>query len=161
MTRDGAVEDVVETLLRWEVDEVSSAEVVGDAARAVADADVDEWVVALACLPSDASANDIEDVLERVAPDIGFPVVPKGNPEAVLAAAFVMVRRCAAGHIAERDLARWMHTVIGHDRSQELERLVVLDDVYDTVEYSSDTIGSVDAEVRGEVDRLAHLYPHV
>ena len=44
---------------------------------------------------------------------------------------------------------------------EELEQLVILDDVYDNAEYSSDTIESVDAQVRAEADRLVHLRPHV
>lgn len=47
-------DDLLETLLRWGVDEVSSAEVVIDAARAAADDDAPQWVVALACLPPDS-----------------------------------------------------------------------------------------------------------
>lgn len=155
------LEDLVETLLRWSVEEVSSAEVVSDATQLAAEGSVAEWVVALACLAPDASANDVEDVLDRAAPEVGFPVAPRGNSEAVLAAALAMVRRCLAGHVAERDLARWMHTVIGHDRSEELELLVVLDDVYDTISYSTDTVATVDARVRAEAERLLELHPHV
>lgn len=161
VTRESSVEDLIETLLRWSIHEASSAEVSYDAARSVAEAEDAEWVMALACLLPDASAHDIEEVLERAAPDIGVPVVPRGHPEAVLAAVFAMVRRCVAGHLAERHLARWMHTVIGHDGAKELQLLVVLDDVYDEVEYSSDTIESVDAKVRAEAERLAHLHPRL
>lgn len=148
-------------LLLWGLDDVSSAEVVNDAALAVADDDVAEWVLALACLPLGASANDIEDVLERNPPDIGFSLVPRGNPEAMLAGALAMVRRCVAGRVAERDLARWAHAVIRHGRSEELEPLVSLHDAYDTAEYTGDTIESVDARVRAEADRLARLHPYV
>lgn len=155
-----ALEDLVETLLRWSVEKMSTAEVVSDATQLVAEGSVAEWVVALACLPPDASATDVEDALGRAIPEIDVPVVPRGNPEAVLAAALAMVRRCLMGHVAERDLARWMHTVIGHARSEELEPLVVLDDVYDSARYTSDSTASVDARVRAEAERLAHLHPH-
>jgi hypothetical protein len=160
VTRSSSLDDLVETLLWWSVDHASSTVVVHDAAQAAAEDDVPEWVIALACLPADASAHDIEDVLDRGCPELAFPVVPRGNPEAVLAAALAMIRRFAAGRLAERDLARWTHDVIGHGRSKELERLVSLDDVYDTVKYSGDTIESVDAEVRAEADRLLHLHAH-
>lgn len=156
-----STEDLIETLLRWSFRDVSSAEVVDYAARVVAEAEVAEWVTALACLPPNASTNDIEDILERTGPDIGVPLVPRGNPEAALAAASVMVQRCAAGKLPERDLARWMHTVIGHESSEELELLVGLDDAYDAVDYSSITVESVDAQVRAEVDRLTDLYRQV
>lgn len=154
-------DDLLETLLRWGVNEASSADVVSDAARAAAGDDAPQWVVALACLPPDASANDIEDVLEGTPADVGYSLVPRGNPEAVLAGAFAMIRRCLAGHLAERDLARWAHSVIGHGRSDELELLASLDDVYDTVEYTGDTIESVDTRVRAEAQRLAGLHPRV
>lgn len=63
--------------------------------------------------------------------------------------------------LAERDLARWAHSVIGHGRSDDLELLVSLDDVYDTVEYTGDTIESVDSRVRAEAQRLVGLHPLV
>lgn len=153
------LEDLVETLLRWSVDEVPSAEVVEDATLLVAEGGQAEWVLALACLPPDATADDIEDVLAASPPDLGFALVPRGNPEAVVAAGLAMVRRCVRGQLAERDLARWVHTVIGHDRSPDFELLVVLDDVYDCVEQSTDTKESVDARVRAEADRLVRLHP--
>jgi hypothetical protein len=156
---DESTDGLVQTLLRWSVDEASSAELVNEATRMVADGDVAEWVMALACLPPDASAIDVENALDVTPPEVGFSVVPRGNAEAVFAAALAMVRRCVRGQLAERDLARWMHAVVGHDCSEDLEPLVVLDDVYDTIEYTSYTNESVDARVRSEADRLDRLHP--
>jgi len=158
---EGSLDDLVVTLLMWSVDEVESEKVVHAAAQSVAAGETAEWVVALACLPPDAASNEIADVLDRVPPDLPFAVMPRGNPEAELAAAYAMVRRYVEGRVAERDLVRWMHSVIGHDRVDELELLVVLDDLYDDVEYSSDTTESVDAEVRAEAIRVAGLHPHL
>ena len=146
---------LVETLISWSVDAASSTEVVRAAAVAVAEGVDAPWVVGLACLPPVPAANDVEDVLDSSPPDLDVPVLPRGNPEVVLAAAMVLVRRCRAGHMTERDLARWAHDVIGHDRSAELEPLVCLDDSYDIAEYFGDSIEAVDDRVLAEVERLA------
>ncbi len=147
-----------ETLLRWGLHEVTSAEVVQDAAVAVAQGVGAPWVLALACLPSDASANDVEDALEETPADGRVPFLPRGNSEAVLAAGFEMARRCVAGRLGERDLARWAHAVIGHGRSDELEALVRLDDAYDTAHYSDLSIESIDKRVRADAERLVRLH---
>ena len=58
-------------------------------------------------------------------------------------------------HLGERDLTRWAHDVIGHERSDELEGLVSLDDEYEIAEaIGGDLIERVDAQVRAEVERL-------
>lgn len=143
-----------ETLFRWSANGASSTEVIADAATAVSVGVDEPWVVALACLTPDASGYDVEDVLTTTPPRLDVPVLPRGNPEALVAAAMAQVRRCSAGQLRERDLARWAHEVIGHGRSDELELLVSLDDSYDTAQYLGEAVESVDAQVRVEVDRL-------
>ncbi len=160
MSETGGREELVETLLRWSLDEASSTAVVRDAAAAVAQGETAAWILQLACLPLSASVDDVEDALASTPADLGARLVPRGNREAVAAVGLAMVRRCVAGDLAERDLTRWAHAVIGHSRVYEFEGLVSLEHSYDVAECGGGSTEAVDARVRTEAVRLAgHLYP--
>lgn len=63
-----------------------------------------------------------------------------------------MVRRFAEGSISGRDLARWAHTHIGHDGPGDCEPFVLLDDIYDTVDYGAYDMADADVWTAAEAN---------
>lgn len=64
-----------------------------------------------------------------------------------------MASRVLTGRVPAADLVVWAHSTIGHDRVALAERLVELDDVYDTLKYTDMTEQEVKAPRRGPADR--------
>jgi len=57
------------------------------------------------------------------------------------------LRRWRSGLLTDREIARWAHRAIGHDGSESLQDLVVLDDMLDEMEWIDMTPESIHAEL--------------
>lgn len=134
-----------DSIALWTADAISSRGVIEAACDVVAAGVAPPQIVAIAGLPFDAGRGDIEDALQGL--DVGFPMTPRRNPEALVAAARVMAERCLDGSVAPRELTCWMHTTFGHDENPVLEPFLHLDDSYDIIEYTDRLEADIDAEV--------------
>lgn len=65
-----------------------------------------------------------------------------------------MARGLLSGAVSPRDLVARMHRVFGHDAHELIEPLVVLDDVYGTLEYTSHCEAEVGRQVVAAVRDL-------
>ena len=70
------------------------------------------------------------------------------------AALRAMAERALAGTVPPRELARWAHRAFGHGTLDLAERLVELDDIYDTLAYADLTEQGADAEVIDEARQI-------
>jgi hypothetical protein len=77
-----------------------------------------------------------------------------GGHSGLVAAVKALSARALAGRATPRELAFWAHSRCGHDRLPLAERLVLLDDVYDCLEYSDQTVEETDADVLAEARRI-------
>ena len=108
-----------------------------------------------------ASARDsifeLEPLILKAVAELEVGDVLEGPPQ--LGALVVMARRHLEGNVSARDLASWAHTHIRHDGPLECEPLVVLDDMYDTVEYSIYNEEELDRWTTAEASALVHGLP--
>ncbi|MEU5565581.1 hypothetical protein [Micromonospora musae] len=91
--------------------------------------------------------------LEPTLDELGLTFHPQGSQDGENAVQ-IMAARLLAGAVSPRELARWAHSAIGHEGTPLAEELVMLDDVYDTLEYCGETEAEVDARVVAEARRL-------
>ena len=108
----------------------------------------------LAGVSPSAGSQELIQWLEPTLGELGLTYFPEGGQEGEDAAVRVMATRLLAGALSPRELARWAHAVIGHDGTPLAEELVMLDDVYDTLEYGEQTEADTDARVLAEARRL-------
>jgi hypothetical protein len=131
----------------WSVGAVTADEVITRACDALVAGHDSQALRELAGAPRASSVYEVEDLLAQVADDFGFSFHPKGSEQGRVAAARVLAALCISGHIAPRELARWMHDTIGHGHGEALEALVLLDDDYDLVEYAGQSAEDIDRTV--------------
>ncbi|RKF19167.1 hypothetical protein D7I43_31970 [Micromonospora globbae] len=98
--------------------------------------------------------EDVPDLLEAALQDVGLAYHPRGSQAGREAAVRVMASRVLTGRMPTLELVVWAHSTIGHDRVALAERLVELDDVYDTLEYTDMTEQEVNDEVLAEARRI-------
>jgi len=106
-----------------------------------------------------ADNGDMFEDLEPALAEVGLPYYEFGTGAAQEASLSVMARRVVAGELDPRAFTAWSHRTFGHDRLPPAERLAELDDIYDTIKYTTMTVQEVDAEVHVEAERLAALRP--
>lgn len=66
----------------------------------------------------------------------------------------ILASRVVAGLMPPMDLAVWAHSNIGHDGLILANRLVELDDIYDTLEYTNMTEQDINDEILAEARRI-------
>ncbi|MFF5178503.1 hypothetical protein ACFY2Q_10830, partial [Micromonospora sp. NPDC000316] len=101
-----------------------------------------------------ATDQDLLQWLEPTLDELGLTSYPRGSEDVEDAAVRIMASRLLAGALSPRELARWTHSAIGHDGTPHAEELVMLDDVYDMLEYCEETEAEIDARVLAEARRL-------
>lgn len=102
-----------------------------------------------------ASEFEVEDLLARVASDFGYLFYPRDSEAGRVPAASVLAGQCVAGRLPPRELARWMHTRIGHGHDDDrVETLVGLDDRYDVAESTGGPLEEIDSDVRRAAERF-------
>jgi hypothetical protein len=98
---------------------------------------------------------DFDGSVEVMLAEFGREFPGRGTQVAQSGAVRAMCRRCLSGGFTPRELARWAHVVVGHSGAPEAQRLVGLDDAYDTVDYMKETNEDLDQSVVEEARQLA------
>ncbi|WP_435233155.1 hypothetical protein [Micromonospora aurantiaca (nom. illeg.)] len=138
----------------WSIRQGTAAEVIEAACDClVAGVDSPSLRILAGVSPS-ADSQELIQWLEPTLDELGLTYFPEGGQEGEDAAVRVMATRLLAGALSPRELARWAHSVIGHDGAPLAEELVLLDDDYDTLEYGEETEADIDARVLAEARRL-------
>lgn len=138
----------------WSVGQVTAAELVSLACELLV-AGFDGLNLAMLAGVHTRNADDeVPELLEAALEDVGLSHCPPDSQAGLEAAVRVMASRVLAGSLDPLDLATWAHSTIGHDRLALAERLVDLDDVYDTIDYTDMTEQDLDNEIRAEVRRI-------
>jgi hypothetical protein len=144
-----------EDAVLWTVGEVTTRELVLSACDALVDGLDSQALRLLAGASESTSAFDIDDLLRALAPELGYGAISHGSVEGRIEAARVFAARCVRGELPPRELAGWMHERIRHGHpDRRVEALVVADDEYDTLEYSSQSEAQLDARVVAFARRL-------
>ncbi|MGC5054680.1 hypothetical protein ACLQ2S_24875 [Micromonospora sp. DT48] len=138
----------------WSVGQVTAAELV-DAACDLLVAGFDGLNLAtLAGVHTRHADEEVPELLEAALKDVGLSYHPRGSHAGQEAAITIMASRVLAGLLPPLDLAVWAHSTIGHYRLALAERLVELDDVYDTLEYTDMTEQDINDEILAEARRI-------
>jgi hypothetical protein len=138
----------------WSVGYIIAAEVVRIACDLLVAGQDGPALRMLAAVPFRHADDEVPDVLEAALTDLGLTYYERGSRAGQEAAVRTLAARVLAGTMSPRSLAVWAHSKFGHGRLDLAERLVELDDVYDTVEYTNMTEQEVDAEVTAEARRI-------
>ncbi|MYS07219.1 hypothetical protein GTW71_12390 [Streptomyces sp. SID6041] len=137
----------------WGAEEVRAADVVAAACDAlVAGLDTPGLRMLAACTRSEAD-YDIHDLLPPALAELGLAFYPLGDEAGREAAARALARSMLAGELTPREFTFRLHRRYGHGLPLT-ERLALLDDEYDILEYGDRTVEQVDAEVTAEARRL-------
>lgn len=148
MLSDELTERLTEAIATWRLRLGDSRAILGRAATdLLAAGDVRASVVELASLYSDDSAYAVDAVIERLVDELDLHGA-LSTDLAVLAARQVC-RDTISGAMSERQLADWAHQYFQHQSGVRLiDELAILDDDYDVLEWTGDTVDSLNARVR-------------
>lgn len=144
-----ALDDLEREAILWLVGQRNFEAVVRAACDALVSGGSGEALATLAGEPSrePVYVADMDDEIVAALAEQGRPLPPRHTPEAQEAAVVAMARHALRGHVSPRDLARWAHETIGHDGVAMAQALVDLDDRFDTVDYSNESLEILDGEV--------------
>lgn len=106
-----------------------------------------------ACTRSEAD-YDVHDLLPPALDELGLALPPVDSLAAQEAAARALARCLLPGEMTPSELTVRIHGRFGHDLPLT-ERLALLDDEYDTLDYSDTTEAEIDGEVIAEARRVA------
>lgn len=138
----------------WSVGQVPAAQIVDLACELLVAGFDGPNLAVLAGVHARNADDEVPELLEAALDDVGLRHRPAGDRAGFEAAVTIMASRVLAGSLTPRDLATWAHTTVGHGRLPLAERLVELDDVYDTLDYTDMTEQEADDEVRAEARRI-------
>ena len=138
----------------WSVNYVTAAEVV-DAACDLLVAGYDGFTLAmLAGVHARNAEEEVPELLEPALRDVGLDYYPRNSHPGQEAAVQTLAGRVVAGTLPPMNLAIWAHATIGHGVLDLAERLVELDDAYDSLEVSDMTEQDVDQQIIAEAHRI-------
>ncbi|MCX5415755.1 hypothetical protein [Streptomyces sp. NBC_00059] len=138
----------------WSTGEIRASDVVNAACDAlVAGLDTPGLRILAACTRAEAD-YDVHDLFPAALDELGLTFYPVGSEAGREAAVRALARRMLAGELTPREFTFHLHQRHGHELPLT-ERLAVLDDTYDILEYGDRTVDQVDAEVTAEARRLA------
>jgi hypothetical protein len=148
------VEEFRDVVALWQVGWRSAEDVV----RAACDllvAGVDGPAMSRLAAASVRTADDeVPVLLEEAMTEIGLEHHDLGSDGALEAGVRAMAALTLSDELSPRELARWAHRSCGHERLALAEELVMLDDVYDCLEFTAETEADVDEQVMAEARRL-------
>lgn len=121
----------------WEVDSPSLRQLAG------ADPRDSQWV--------------LEPLIDDTLSELQLDEVRNLSPQR--AALTVMLRRFNAGEMSAVELARWAHTHIGHDGDVDCQPFVDLDDMYDTADYTGQSLEELNQWAVEEADAFLEGRP--
>ncbi|WP_353943418.1 hypothetical protein ABII15_18400 [Streptomyces sp. HUAS MG91] len=137
----------------WRIGEIPAANVISAACDAlVAGLDSPALRILAACTGSEAD-YDVHDLLPPALDELGLVLHPVDSLAAQEAAARALARRLLAGELTPSELTVRIHSRFGHELPLT-QQLALLDDEYDTLEYSDTTEAEIDGEVIAEARRL-------
>ncbi|RNI03695.1 hypothetical protein EEZ25_09730 [Micromonospora aurantiaca] len=144
----------------WSIRQCTAAEVIEAACDClVAGVDSPSLRILAGVSPA-AGSQELIQWLEPTLDEVGLTYLPQCSQVGEDAAVRVMASRLLAGALTPRELARWAHSVIGHDGTPLAEELVLLDDDYDTLEFGEETGADIDARVLAEARRVTAAEDH-
>ncbi|GAB3952875.1 hypothetical protein [Micromonospora vulcania] len=138
----------------WSIGQGTAAEVIEAACDCLVAGVDSPSLCILAGVSPTATEQDLLQWLEPTLDELGLTFYPRGSEEVEDAAVRIMATKLLVGALSPRELARWTHSAIGHDGTPLAEGLVMLDDVYDTLEYCEETEAEINARVFTEARRL-------
>lgn len=133
----------------WSLDPSDATEVVlaaCDALVAGLDTPSLRMLAAVSIRELRGSGHQIAEVLQAALEELAIDYRPPGSVAGREAAVRAMAARLLNGDVSPRELTTWAHRKFGHELPLA-EPLAVLDDVYDTLPYTDDSVDDVDAEV--------------
>jgi len=137
----------------WSLDAIPSEAIVDAATNAlVAGLDSQSLRVLAGTLPA-AAAVEVPELLPRAMGELGLAFA-RGGTDGQLPAARALARELTTGAVSARALVARMHRVFGHDTHALIEPLVVLDDVYDILEFTGQDEADVERQVLEAAERL-------
>ena len=119
---------MVEHACLWSVDYENAVGTIRDAAEALADGFDSPGLREVAGLPSAATWWANEDALRSAFTELGLAFPEKDSRVAKLGAARVLCERALTARLTPRELTESLHSLAGHEFSDETEDLVLLDD---------------------------------
>ncbi|GID29545.1 hypothetical protein Abr02nite_45280 [Paractinoplanes brasiliensis] len=157
MQRDTALVRMQEAVALWSVGQATAAELVSLGCELLVAGFDGMNLAMLAGVHARNADEDVPDLLEAALDDVGLRHYPAGSDAGLEATVSIMASRVLAGRMSPMDLATWAHSTIGHDRLPIAERLVDLDDMYDTLEYIDMTEQDLDNEILAEARRITAI----
>ncbi|MFE1291194.1 hypothetical protein [Streptomyces sp. NPDC058751] len=148
-----AARELQDRAVLWAMGENRAADVVVAACDAlVAGLDSPALRILAACTRAEAD-DDVPDLLPPALDELGLIFYPVGSTAGEEAVARALAARMLAGELTPRELTLRIHQRFGHGLPP-VERLALLDDEYDVLEYGDRTRAQLDAEVTAEALRL-------
>lgn len=159
MNREEASAELANTAALWSVGYLRAADVVRAACDALVAGMDGDALRMLAAVPYRNADEEVPEFLEARLHELALDYRSPRSRNGQAAAVKVLAARVLAGALPPRELAFWAHGTIGHDQLPLAERLVELDDVYDTVGYDDQPLDEVDADVVAEARRIVDGAP--
>jgi hypothetical protein len=154
VNRDDAAMELGNAAALWSAGYLSAADVVRAACDGLVAGLDGSALRMLAAVPYQNADDEAPEVLEAALDELGLEHHARGSQSGLVAAVKALSARALAERVTPRELASWAHRRIGHDRIRLAERLVELDDVYDCLEYTDQTVGETDEDVLAEARRI-------
>ena len=132
-----------DALALYDIRNLDAKQLVSAATQLLVDGIENDAVVALACqtVTSATSPFELDELVVRAREELGMTVLD--HDARLLRVAQAMVRSWGRGEVDDRELASWAHSLIGHQGPDVVERLVIIDDVFDCLECTSETPESI------------------
>lgn len=147
MDREAALSKLSDAVALWSVGQATAADVVFAACDLLVAGEEGLAVAELAAVSVRAAEDEVPVLLEAALVEAGLAYHERSTQRALEEGLRVMCGRVVAGALEPRALTRWVHATCGHDEVALAENLALLDDVYDSVDWTDVTVEDVDAEV--------------
>jgi hypothetical protein len=145
--REAALSKLSDAVALWSVGQTNAADVVFAACDLLVAGEDGLAVAELAAVSVRAAEDEMPVLLEAALVEAGLAYHERTTLRAFEEGLRVMCGRVVAGALQPRALTRWAHATCGHDKVALAENLVLLDDVYDSIDCTDLTVEDVDAEV--------------
>ncbi|WP_212808658.1 hypothetical protein [Micromonospora endophytica] len=154
MERNEALARMQEEAALWSLGQTRASELVDTACDLLVAGLDGPNLAMLAGIHGRHADEEVPELLEAALADLGLNYYPRGSQTGQEAVLRVLASRVLAGLMSPMDLATWAHSTIGHDGLALANRLVELDDVYDTLEYTDMTEQDLEGEILAEARRI-------
>jgi hypothetical protein len=149
-----ALTKMQEAAALWSLGELQASELVDVACDLLVAGYDGPNLAMLAGIHSRNADVEVPELLEAALADLGLDYYLPGSPTGQEAVVRIFASRVVAGLMPPMDLAVWAHSNVGHDGLTLASRLVELDDIYDTLDYTDMTEQDVNDEILAEARRI-------